>query len=127
MWDRVPVEVPEAESPDSPRRVPGAHAGLDRAAPTVLQGVGNVICAMRRTASYLIRLTPTELADLREVAAALERPLAWYIRWCLFKRVPRESVEAAALALLQDASATDGAASTERLDTTPSTEVPTCV
>jgi hypothetical protein len=62
---------------------------------------------MKRTAGYLIRLTPTELADLRAVAAGLERPLAWYIRWCLFRRVPRESVAAALAMLRSDLAATD--------------------
>ena len=81
---------------------------------------------MRRTTSYLIRLTPTELADLRAVAAGLERSLAWYIRWCLFKRVPRESVEAAAMQLLHDAAATTDAATVGRLDVIPSTEGPSC-
>jgi hypothetical protein len=45
-----------------------------------------------RRVTFLLRLTPKERAHLTDVAAALGRSVAWYIRWCCFRRLPASTI-----------------------------------
>jgi hypothetical protein len=56
-----------------------------------------------RRVTFLLRLTPKERAHLTDVAAALGRSVAWYIRWCCFRRLPPGTIIDHVKALCEDA------------------------